>query len=70
MQSVDTTESELVLPTVIRELTDADSDGYTVDSTPLNLFDKDKKWLELKDAFNFDFIEVKYNAYTKRNTVI
>ncbi|WP_418546351.1 hypothetical protein [Ruminococcus bromii] len=41
------------MPTVIRELTDADSDGYTVDGTPLNLSDKDKKWLELKDAFNF-----------------
>ena len=53
MQSVDMTESELILPTVIRELTDADSDGYTVDSTPLNLSDKDKKWLELKDAVNF-----------------
>lgn len=50
---MDTTESELILPTVIRELTDADSDGYTVDGTPLNLSDKDKKWLELKDAFNF-----------------
>ena len=47
------TESELILPTVIRKLTDADSDGYTVDGTPLNLSDKDKKWLELKDAFNF-----------------
>lgn len=50
---MDTTESELILPTVIRELTDADSDGYTVDGTQLNLSDKDKKWLKLKDAFNF-----------------
>lgn len=47
------TESEPILPTVIRALTDADLDGYTVDGTPLNLSDKDKKWLELKDAFNF-----------------
>ena len=31
----------------------ADSDGYTVDGTPLNLSDKDKKWLELKDTFKF-----------------
>lgn len=52
-KSVDTTESELILPTVIRELTDADSDGYTVDGTPLNLSDKDKKWLGLKDTFKF-----------------
>jgi len=53
LQSVDTTESELILLTVIRELTDADSDGYTVDGTPLNLSDKDKKWLGLKDTFKF-----------------
>lgn len=31
----------------------ADSDGYTVDGTPLNLSDKDKKWLELKDDFKY-----------------
>ena len=31
----------------------ADSDGYTVNGTPLNLSDKDKKWLELKDTFKF-----------------
>lgn len=31
----------------------ADSEGYTVDGTPLNLSDKDKKWLELKDTFKF-----------------
>ena len=31
----------------------ADSDGYTVDGTPLNLSDKDKKWLGLKDTFKF-----------------
>jgi hypothetical protein len=53
LQSVDMTESELILPTVIQELTDADSDGYTVDGTPLNLSDKDKKWLGLKDTFKF-----------------
>lgn len=34
-------------------ITDADSDGYTVDSTPLNLSDKDKKWSELKDNFRY-----------------
>lgn len=50
------TESELILQTVIRALeifTDAEAIGYTVDGTPLNLSDKYKKWLELKDAFNF-----------------
>lgn len=50
------TESEPILPPVIRALeifTDADSDGYTVDGTPLNLSDKDKKWLGLKDTFKF-----------------
>lgn len=31
----------------------ADSDGYTIDGTPLNLSDKDKKWLGLKDTFKF-----------------
>lgn len=31
----------------------ADSDGYTVDGTPLNLSDKDKKRLGLKDTFKF-----------------
>ena len=50
---MNTTESELILPIVIRALTDADSDGYTVDGTPLNLSDKDKKWLGLKDTFKF-----------------
>lgn len=29
------------------------SDGYTVNGTPLNLSDKDKKWLGLKDTFKF-----------------
>ena len=31
----------------------AEAIGYTVDGTPLNLSDKDKKWLELKDTFKF-----------------
>lgn len=32
----------------------ADSEGYTLeDGTPLNLSDKDKKWLGLKDTFKF-----------------
>lgn len=31
----------------------ADSYGYTVDGVPLNLSEKDKKWLELKDTFKF-----------------
>jgi dTDP-4-dehydrorhamnose 3,5-epimerase len=32
----------------------ADSAGYTLsDGTPLNLSDKDKKWLGLKDTFKF-----------------
>ena len=43
---MDTTESELILPTVIMALeifTDAEAIGYTVDGTQLNLSDKDKK---------------------------
>ncbi len=33
---------------------DADGKGYTMsDGTPLNLSEKDKKWLTLKDAFSF-----------------
>lgn len=43
---MDTTESELILPTVIMALeifTDAETIGYTVDGTQLNLSDKDKK---------------------------
>lgn len=31
----------------------ADSDGYTVDDVALNLSDKDKKWLGIKDTFKF-----------------
>ena len=31
---------------------------------------KIKSGWNLKILLNFDFIEVKYNAYTKRNTVI
>lgn len=31
----------------------ASAEGYTVDGTPLNLSDKDQKWLGLKDTFNF-----------------
>ena len=31
----------------------ADSTGYTVDGTPLNLSDKDKKWSGLKDDFRY-----------------
>lgn len=31
----------------------ADAAGYTVDGVPLNLSDKDKKWLGLKDTFRF-----------------
>lgn len=31
----------------------ADAAGYTVDGAPLNLSDKDKKWLGLKDTFRF-----------------
>ena len=53
---MDTTESVLILPTVIRALeifTDAEAIGYTVDGTPLNLSDKDKKRLGLKDTFKF-----------------
>lgn len=37
----------------VRNITDADSDGYTVDGTPLNLSDKDKKWPGLKDDFRY-----------------
>lgn len=31
----------------------ASSDGYLVDGVPLNLSDKDQKWLEIRDAFKF-----------------
>ena len=31
----------------------ADSDGYTVDGVALNMSDKDKKWLGIKDTFKF-----------------
>lgn len=31
----------------------ASAEGYTVDGTPLNLSDKDQKWLGLKDTFKF-----------------
>ncbi|MEE3405164.1 MAG: dTDP-4-dehydrorhamnose 3,5-epimerase [Acutalibacteraceae bacterium] len=31
----------------------ASADGYTVDGTPLNLSEKDQKWLGLKDTFKF-----------------
>ena len=53
---MDITESELILPIVIRALvifTDAEAIGYKVDGTQLNLYDKDKKWLGLKDTFKF-----------------
>lgn len=31
----------------------ASADGYTVDGTPLNLSDKDQRWLGIKDTFKF-----------------
>lgn len=31
----------------------ASADGYTVDGVPLNLSDKDQKWLGLRDTFEF-----------------
>lgn len=31
----------------------ASAEGYTVDGTPLNLSEKDQKWLGLKDTFQF-----------------
>lgn len=31
----------------------ASGEGYTVDGTPLNLSEKDQKWLGLKDTFRF-----------------
>ena len=43
------TESELILPTAIRELTDADSDGYTVDGTPLNFLIVYRKYLRISN---------------------
>ena len=36
----------------------ADSGGYTVDGVPLNLSDKDKTWLGLKDTFNLSLIHI------------
>lgn len=41
------------MPYIQVDITKSEAIGYTVDGTPLNLSDKDKKWLELKDAFNF-----------------
>lgn len=31
----------------------ASAEGYTIDGTPLNLSDKDQKWLGIKDTFKF-----------------
>ena len=31
----------------------ASVEGYTVDGTPLNLSEKDQKWLGIKDTFKF-----------------
>ena len=31
----------------------ADAEGYTVDGVPVNLSDKDKKWVGIKDTFRF-----------------
>lgn len=31
----------------------ASADGYTIDGVPLNLSDKDQKWLGIKDTFKF-----------------
>ena len=31
----------------------ADSEGYTVDGMPLNLSEKDKRWLGIKDTFKY-----------------
>lgn len=31
----------------------ASAEGYSVDGTPLNLSDKDQKWLGIKDTFHF-----------------
>ena len=31
----------------------ASAEGYTIDGTPLNLSDKDQKWLGIKDTFRF-----------------
>jgi len=46
------TESELILPTVIRALeifTDAEAIGYTVDSTPLNFLIAYRKYLRISN---------------------
>lgn len=32
----------------------ASADGYSVDGVPLNLSDKDQKWLGIKDTFKFE----------------
>ena len=31
----------------------ASAEGYTVDGVPLNLSEKDQKWLGIKDTFRF-----------------
>lgn len=41
-------------PHVVGEYTgSASAEGYTLDEEPLNLSDKDQKWLGIKDTFNF-----------------
>ena len=32
----------------------ASSEGYSIDGTPLNLSEKDQKWLGIKDTFKFE----------------
>lgn len=41
------------MPYVQVDITESEAISYTVDGTPLNLSDKDKKWLGLKDTFKF-----------------
>lgn len=47
-------EIGIVWPKLIGSYNDsASAEGYTVDGTPLNLSDKDQKWLGIKDTFKF-----------------
>ena len=49
-------EIGIVWPRVVGEYKGtANADGYTLDSVPLKLSDKDQKWFGIKDTFKFQF---------------
>ena len=38
---------------IMNSMGTASAEGYSVDGAPLNLSDKDQKWLGIKDTFHF-----------------